>query len=134
MRRVRGYLSAVLGLGCVVALMTSAGPGAAAKDVVIGVALPLSDPCAPNGQMGLIQTHHPSAICGAWASPYTISASTVTERARVPLLTQSFADQITERGDQFVFQLPAKAALMGQVSTARRPSCRAGAWRSTRTA
>jgi hypothetical protein len=106
MRRVRGYVSAVLGCVCVVALTTSAGPGAAAKDVVIGVALPLSGPCAQNGQMGLIQTHHPSAICGAWAS-------TVTERAKVPLLTQSFTDQITERGYQFVFQLPAKAALMG---------------------
>lgn len=65
----------------------------------------------------LIQSYHPSAICGAWASPYTLSASTVTERAKVPLLTQSFADQITERGYKYVFQLPAKAALMGQVST-----------------
>jgi branched-chain amino acid transport system substrate-binding protein len=45
----------------------------------------------------------------------------MSNRARGLLLaflrTQSFADQITERGYQFVFQLPAKAAPMGQVST-----------------
>lgn len=162
-RRAWWSLWAFLGCVCVVALMASAGPGVAAKDVVIGVVLPLSGPYAQNGQMGLwgaqfaadqinasggikalggaklrlqvsdtgtasagevanitqrlIQSYHPSAICGAWASPYTISASTVTERAKVPMLTQSFADQITERGYQYVFQLPAKAALMGQVST-----------------
>lgn len=65
----------------------------------------------------LVQTYRPSAICGMWASSYTLSSSTVTERAKVPLLTQSFADPITERGYEYVFQFPAKAALMGQVST-----------------
>ncbi len=161
--RAHGQLLGFLALVSVLALIVSGGVGAAPKEVVIGVVLPLSGPYAQNGQQGLwgaqfaveqinasggikaldgaklklqvsdtgaasagevanitqrlIQSYHPSAICGAWASPYTLAASTVTERAKVPLLTQSFADQITERGYQYVFQLPAKAGLMGQQST-----------------
>lgn len=162
-QRAGGHLLGYVGLLLGLALIVAGDVGAAAKDVIIGVVLPLSGPYAQNGQQGLwgaqfaveqinaqggikaldgaklrlqvsdtgaasagevanitqrlIQSYHPSAICGAWASPYTLAASTVTERAKVPLLTQSFADQITERGYQYVFQLPAKAGLMGQVST-----------------
>jgi branched-chain amino acid transport system substrate-binding protein len=162
-RRAWPFVAAFLGVVGAAALMVPVNPGAAAKDVVIGVVLPLSGPFAQNGQMGLwgaqfaadqinasggikalggaklqlqvsdtgnpgagevanivqrlIQTYRPSAICGAWASSFTIAGSTVSERAKVPMLTQSFADPITERGYRYIFQLPAKAALMGQMST-----------------
>lgn len=61
--------------------------------------------------------HHPhlAAIIGLWASSYTLAGSTVTEQAHIPLLTQSFADKITERGYKYVFQFPAKASKMGKL-------------------
>jgi branched-chain amino acid transport system substrate-binding protein len=162
-RWARSSVLAFLGLVCVAMVVTFAGPATSAKDVVIGIVLPLSGPYALNGQHGLwgaqlavdqinaaggikalggarlklqisdfgtagvgeaanitqrlIQSYHPVAICGLWASPATLAASTVTERAKVPLLTQSFADQITERDYQYVFQLPAKQAPMSQQAT-----------------
>lgn len=54
-----------------------------------------------------------SAIIGAWASSYTLAASTVAEQAKVPMVTESFADSITARNYQYIFKLPASAKLMG---------------------
>lgn len=54
-----------------------------------------------------------TAVIGLWASSYTLAGSTVTEQAKVPLLTQSFADKITERGYKYVFKFPAQASQMG---------------------
>jgi branched-chain amino acid transport system substrate-binding protein len=46
---------------------------------------------------------------GAWLSSFTLAVTEVTERAKVPWLTLSYADSITERGFEYVFQtsLPA---------------------------
>lgn len=57
-----------------------------------------------------------TAIIGLWASAYTLAGSTVTEQAQIPLLTQSFTDEITSRGYKYVFQFPAKASVMGKLS------------------
>ena len=38
------------------------------------------------------------AASGAWLSSFTLAVSEVTERAELPLLTLSYADQITARG------------------------------------
>ena len=54
-----------------------------------------------------------SAIIGAWASSYTLAASTVAEQAKVPMITESFADDITARNYQYIFKIPASAKLMG---------------------
>jgi branched-chain amino acid transport system substrate-binding protein len=41
---------------------------------------------------------------GAWLSSFTLAVTEVTERAELPVLTHSFADQITSRGFRYVFQ------------------------------
>ncbi|HET7627993.1 MAG TPA: ABC transporter substrate-binding protein [Bacillales bacterium] len=57
-----------------------------------------------------------TAMIGLWASSYTLAGSTVTEQAKIPLLSQSFTDEITARGYKYVFQFPAKASKMGELS------------------
>jgi branched-chain amino acid transport system substrate-binding protein len=57
-----------------------------------------------------------TAVIGLWASAYTVAASTVTEKAKVPMLTQSFTDEITNRGYKYVFQFPEKASVMGKLA------------------
>lgn len=54
-----------------------------------------------------------SAVIGAWASSYTLAASTVAEQAKVPMVTESFADDIVARNYKYIFKLPASAKLMG---------------------
>ena len=41
---------------------------------------------------------------GAWLSSFTLAVTEVTERARVPWLTLSYSDLITERGFEYAFQ------------------------------
>ena len=41
---------------------------------------------------------------GAWLSTFTLAVTEVTERAQIPWLTLSFADNITDRGFKYVFQ------------------------------
>ncbi|GAB3616647.1 ABC transporter substrate-binding protein [Okibacterium endophyticum] len=53
------------------------------------------------------------ALVGAWASPLTQAVSTVAEEARIPILTQSWADQLSDRGFQYYFQPPPKASEIG---------------------
>jgi|HigsolmetaAR201D_1030396.scaffolds.fasta_scaffold00491_13 ABC-type branched-chain amino acid transport systems, periplasmic component len=47
------------------------------------------------------------AASGAVISSLTLAASEVTERAKLPLLTLSYSDQITDRGFQYIFQTSA---------------------------
>jgi len=60
-----------------------------------------------------------SAVIGAWASSYTLAASTVAEQAKVPMVTESFADAITARNYQYIFKIPASAKLMGSEAVDR---------------
>ncbi|MGY4505805.1 branched-chain amino acid transport system substrate-binding protein [Bradyrhizobium sp. GM24.11] len=53
-------------------------------------------------------------IVGAFASSITLAASEVTERAGVPMITHSFADQITTRGYKYIFQVSNKAGVIGE--------------------
>lgn len=53
------------------------------------------------------------AIVGAWLSNLTITASTSAEEGRVPMLTQSWADQITGRGYHYIFQPPPRSSAFG---------------------
>jgi branched-chain amino acid transport system substrate-binding protein len=41
---------------------------------------------------------------GSWLSSFTLGVTEVTERAGLPILTLSYADQITARGFKYVFQ------------------------------
>ena len=54
------------------------------------------------------------AILGAFASSLTLAISEVTERREIPLLTMSFADQLTERGFKNIFQVVSKATVIGR--------------------
>ncbi|MBI3967216.1 MAG: ABC transporter substrate-binding protein, partial [Chloroflexi bacterium] len=47
---------------------------------------------------------------GAWLSSFTLAVTEVTERERVPWLSLSYSDQITERGFKYVFQTSVTAA------------------------
>lgn len=55
----------------------------------------------------------PLAIVGAYASGLTITVARVTERAKVPLLSTGFADELTHQGYKYFFQLPPASSLMG---------------------
>lgn len=54
------------------------------------------------------------AILGAFASSLTLAISEVTERREIPLLTMSFADQLTERGFKNLFQVVPKGSVLGR--------------------
>lgn len=69
---------------------------------------------------------------GAWLSSFTLAVTEVTEREKLPWLTNSYADPITSRGYRYVFQTSPKATTfineslprlmeMIQASTGRRP-------------
>ncbi len=62
----------------------------------------------------LITQNELAAILGAFASSLTLAISEVTARADIPFLTQAFADEITGRGLESVFQLTPKASVTGR--------------------
>jgi branched-chain amino acid transport system substrate-binding protein len=69
---------------------------------------------AGNVAQRLITQQDVTALLGAFASSLTIAISEVTERRDIPLLTMSFADQITGRGYKNIFQVVAKASVIGK--------------------
>jgi len=69
---------------------------------------------AANVAQRLISQNQCVAILGAFASSLTIAILEVTERRGIPLLTMSFADQITGRGFKNVFQVVSKASVIGR--------------------
>jgi len=54
---------------------------------------------------------HPELVgaTGAYLSSFTLAVTEVTERAKLPVLTLSYSDQITERGFEYIFQTSAPA-------------------------
>ena len=69
---------------------------------------------APAVAQRLIAENDLTAVLGAFASSLTLPISEVTARADIPFLTMSFADEITGRGLESVFQVVAKASVIGQ--------------------
>lgn len=69
---------------------------------------------AGNVAQRLITQQDITAVLGAFASSLTLAISEVTERRDIPLLTMSFADQITGRGYKNIFQVVAKASAIGK--------------------
>jgi len=69
---------------------------------------------APDVAQHLITQNELSAVLGAFASSLTLPISEVTARADIPFLTMSFADEITGRGLESVFQIVAKASVIGR--------------------
>jgi branched-chain amino acid transport system substrate-binding protein len=62
----------------------------------------------------LVAQNEVTAILGAYDSSLTLAVSEVTARADIPLLTMSFADEITGRGLEGVFQVTSKASVTGR--------------------
>src|ERR1700749_2987229 len=69
---------------------------------------------AGNVAQRLITQQDMTAVLGAFASSLTLAISEVTERREIPLLTMSFADQITGRGYKNIFQVVAKDSVLGK--------------------
>ncbi|MFC5502462.1 ABC transporter substrate-binding protein [Lysinimonas soli] len=57
------------------------------------------------------------ALVGAWLSGLTTTVSTVAEQASVPILSQSWADTLSQRSYQFYFQPPPKSSQIGGAAT-----------------
>jgi len=53
------------------------------------------------------------AMAGCYASNMTLQASTEGERYKIPIISQSFVDKLTERGYKYYFQLPPKSSHFG---------------------
>jgi branched-chain amino acid transport system substrate-binding protein len=62
----------------------------------------------------LITQNELTAILGAFASSLTLTVSEVTARADIPFLTVSFADEITGRGLESIFQVVPKASVIAR--------------------
>lgn len=56
------------------------------------------------------------ALAGCYASNMTLQASTVAERNKIPMISQSFVDKLTERGYKYYFQLPPKSSMFGNAT------------------
>src|SRR5215471_14936737 len=69
---------------------------------------------APGVAQRLIAQNDLSAVLGAYVSSLTLAISEVTARADIPMLTASFADEITGRGLESVFQVAPKASVIGR--------------------
>jgi branched-chain amino acid transport system substrate-binding protein len=63
----------------------------------------------------LISQQNVSALVGSFASSITLGVSEVAERAGIPLVTHSFADQITGRGYKYIFQVTPRASTFGKL-------------------
>ena len=73
-----------------------------------------SDPTsAGSATQRLLSREKVSAVIGCFASSLSLAASEVTERSRVPFLTMSFTDKLTERGFKYLFQVVPKATVIG---------------------
>jgi branched-chain amino acid transport system substrate-binding protein len=68
----------------------------------------------PSVAQRLIAQNDLTAVLGAFVSSLTLAISEVTARADVPFLTVAFADEITGRSLESVFQVTAKASVLGR--------------------
>ncbi len=55
------------------------------------------------------------AATGAYLSSFTLAVTEVTERARLPVVTLSYSDLLTERGFKYIFQTAAPASVQSQI-------------------
>src|SRR5215475_12944913 len=62
----------------------------------------------------MISENELTAMLGAFVSSLTLAISEVTARADIPMLTASFADEITGRGLESVFKVTATATAIGR--------------------
>src|SRR5690606_39366988 len=113
----RSYLN---GIQLAVDLINQAGGvqglGGAKLEVVVADAG--SDPTtAASVTQRLVSRDRVVAVLGAFASSLSLAASEVTERNRVPFLTMSFTDILTQRGFRYLFQVVPTGTVIDRTST-----------------
>jgi branched-chain amino acid transport system substrate-binding protein len=75
-----------------------------------------SDPGVTRNQAErLMATGNLAAATGSYVSTYTLVATEVAERYKVPYVTGSIANKITDRGFKFTFQVSPKATMFGEM-------------------
>ncbi len=75
-----------------------------------------SDPGVTRNQAErLMATGNLTAATGCYVSTYTLVATEVAERYKIPFITGSIADKLTERGFKFTFQVSPKASMFGEM-------------------
>lgn len=62
----------------------------------------------------LINREKVKALFGCYSSSFTMIATEVSERAKVPFFTNSIADDILKRGFKYVFRMSVPASLFGK--------------------
>lgn len=114
-------LQARLGTELCVKQINEAGGIQALGGALIELVIQDTGPAAPaqvaNQLQSMIDQNNLSAVIGAWASSYTLAAVVVAEESKVPMVTESFADDIVDQGYQYIFKIPAAASLMGSMAT-----------------
>jgi branched-chain amino acid transport system substrate-binding protein len=63
----------------------------------------------------IMTTHKLSAATGDYSSSYTLVSTEVAERYGIPFVTGSIANQITDRGFKYTFQVSPKAEMFGHM-------------------
>jgi len=91
--------------------------GGAQIELIIQDTGPAAPADVANQLQSMIDKNELSAVIGAWASSYTLAAIPVAEENKVPMVTESFADDIVKQGYKYIFKLPASSALMGSMAT-----------------
>lgn len=75
-----------------------------------------SDPGVTRNQAErLMATGNLTAATGSYVSTYTLVSTEVAERYRIPFVTGSIANKITDRGFKFAFQVSPKATMFGEM-------------------
>ena len=62
----------------------------------------------------LIESDKVNALIGSNVSSFTLTGSTEAEKAEIPMLTQSYSDELTKRGYKYLFQFPPTASKIGE--------------------
>lgn len=75
-----------------------------------------SDPsnAAAQFQQLISSEPRPLAVIGAYASSLTLTILPFAEQAQIPLCTTSFADELTQKGYTYIFQVSPKASAVGR--------------------
>lgn len=75
-----------------------------------------SDPGVTRNQAErLMATGNLAAATGSYVSTYTLVATEVAERYKIPFITGSIANKLTGRGFKFTFQVSPKATMFGEM-------------------
>jgi branched-chain amino acid transport system substrate-binding protein len=61
----------------------------------------------------MLQQGNVSALVGSYLSSMTLTTVVAAETQQVPLVTQSFVDDLTQKGYHYLFQIPPKASQFG---------------------